>query len=190
MHWFHSNRFSKNTGMNWRVSLAILIAAIACTAGCDAPVQKRAGEDPDQYSGQFLDANRYMLERNHDRIEAFVNRAGWDMQETPSGLWYMITRSGNGRKTLEGYFVSYAYTTRLLDGTFIYEADTTSPRNIVLGKGNIESGLEEGLGMLRGGDRARFIIPPYLGHGNFGDRDRITGSAILLVEVEVLDVRR
>lgn len=176
--------------MNLRIKIALFFAGAVFTPACDAPVQEPANSEPDRYSEPLLEVNRYMLERNRDRIEAFVSRAGWDMQETPSGLWYMITESGDGRKTEEGYLVSYAYTTRLLDGTFCYGADTTSPKKIVLGKGNIESGLEEGLGLLRAGDRARFIIPPYLGHGNFGDRECIPGSAILLVDLHLLDVKR
>ncbi|MCA1747293.1 MAG: hypothetical protein LC655_06320 [Bacteroidales bacterium] len=44
--------------------------------------------------------------------------------------------------------------------------------------------------LLREGSKARFIIPPYLAHGNFGDMDKVPGSAILLTEVEVLEVKR
>ena len=44
--------------------------------------------------------------------------------------------------------------------------------------------------MLREHSKARFIIPPHLAHGNFGDMDKIPGSAVLLVNVEILAVKR
>jgi FKBP-type peptidyl-prolyl cis-trans isomerase len=166
----------------------VLLFVVVLTGSCNAPVQNREPGRDNPFSDPLVEANRYMLERNRDRIIAFIERAGWNMKETPTGLWYAILERGEGRKPLEGYRVVYTYSIRLLDGTFCYAADTSSPKSIVLGKGNIESGIEEGLGMMSEGDSARFIIPPYLAHGNFGDRERIPGSAILLVDVRLLEV--
>ena len=51
-----------------------------------------------------------------------------------------------------------------------------------MGKGGIESGVEEGLAtLLRKGTEAILIIPPHLGHGNFGDRDKIPGNSVLII---------
>ncbi len=130
-----------------------------------------------------------MRERNRELIMAFIERVGWNMTETSTGLWYMILDPGGNIPVERNKLVYYAYETRLINGTFCYAADTTAPGKIVVGKGNIEAGLEEGMLLLRNKSKARFIIPPYLAHGNFGDRDKIPGSSILIIDVQILDVK-
>ena len=57
----------------------------------------------------------------------------------------MRMKDGEGSQIERDRFVSYAYETRLLTGKICYSADTINPKSIVVGKGNIEAGLEEGL---------------------------------------------
>lgn len=174
-------------------SLRVLICFIALILhlpSCDAPVQEISENQNKGYKKSFVETNQYMRERHREQIMAFLERVGWEMTETSTGLWYMISEAGEGKPVESDKMVYYTYRTRLLNGTFCYASDTTAPKKIVVGKGNIEAGLEEGLLLLREGSKATFIIPPYLAHGNFGDMDKVPGSAILLVDVEVLQVKR
>lgn len=111
------------------------------------------------------------------------------MKETPTGLWYMIIEEGAGRKVKQDDVVTYSYEIKLLDGTYCYSADTINPKKIVIGKGGVEAGIEEGLLLLKANSKARLIVPPYLAHGNFGDRDKIPGAAILIVELNLIDIQ-
>jgi FKBP-type peptidyl-prolyl cis-trans isomerase FkpA len=172
-----------------RFCFYILILLLPFKA-CQSPVQENVQKAEDKQSKAFLETNKYIRERHREHIVAFANRAGWEMTETPTGLWYMIIEQGDGPPVEREMQVIYTFETRLLNGKICYSADTTSPKKIVAGKGNIEAGLEEGLMMLREGSRARFIIPPYLAHGNFGDMNKIPGSSILLTEVHILEVKR
>jgi FKBP-type peptidyl-prolyl cis-trans isomerase len=172
-----------------RFCFYLLILLLPAKA-CQSPVQENIREAGDKKVNAFLETNKYIRERHREHIVAFVNRAGWEMTETPTGLWYMIIEEGYGPPVEREKRVIYTYETRLLNGKICYSADTTLPKKIVAGKGNIEAGLEEGLLLLREGSRARFIIPPYLAHGNFGDMNKVPGSSILLTEVDVLEVKR
>ena len=58
----------------------------------------------------------------------------------------------------------------------------------MVGKGGIESGVEEGLLKMTEGDSATLIIPPHLAHGNFGDRNKIPGNSVVIYKLRVLDV--
>jgi FKBP-type peptidyl-prolyl cis-trans isomerase len=157
---------------------------------CSAPVQEEYQPGEPDYKKSFVETNQYMRARHRDHMIAFMQRVGWEMTESPTGLWYAILREGNGDAVEKDRFIRYAYETRLITGKLCYSADTTAPKSIVVGKGNIEAGLEEGLLKLRENSKARFLIPPYLAHGNFGDGNKIPGSSILIVEVEVLEVKR
>ena len=137
-------------------------------------------------SEQFIRVNQYMQQRHQDHISAFLERVGWKAELTSSGLWVVVEKPGEGRRIVENMRVSYAFKSTLLDGTPCYEATVGHPKEITIGKGGVESGVEQGLQLLSEGAEAIFMIPPHLGHGNFGDREKIPGNSVLIYEVQVL----
>jgi FKBP-type peptidyl-prolyl cis-trans isomerase len=58
----------------------------------------------------------------------------------------------------------------------------------VVGKGGVESGLEEGILLLHEGDKARFVLAPHLAHGLIGDENRIPPRSIIIYYIELLAV--
>ena len=141
-----------------------------------------------QLGEQFIRANQYMQQRHQDHIAAFLERVGWQAEVTPSGLWIVVEKPGNGKGIDDQMRVTYAYESSLLDGSFCYEATLDKPRTITMGKGGVESGVEQGLKRISEGAEAVFLIPPHLGHGNFGDRVKIPGNSVLIYRVQVIKV--
>jgi FKBP-type peptidyl-prolyl cis-trans isomerase len=177
--------------MNYAKYYLFLAASVLFSLySCHAPLQEPESAPDDKVGRSLIETNKYMRERHREYIIAFKNRVGWEMTETSTGLWYMIVETGDGPPVQRDKLVSYAFETRLINGEICYSADTTDPKTIVVGKGNIEADLEEGLLLLREGSTARFIMPPYLAHGNFGDMKCIPGSAILITELQVTEVKR
>ena len=174
---------------SYAISKWSLIGIILLFLSCQTPVQEETQQNADPYAKSLLNVNKYMQERNRELILAFLDRTGWAMYETSSGLWYMILEQGGGARPGIDHMVVYAYETRLMNGELCYSADTIDPKKIVIGKGSVEAGIEEGLQLIGEGGKARLIVPPYLAHGNFGDREKIPGSAILLVDLEVVELR-
>ena len=128
--------------------------------------------------------------RHQDQIAAFLERVGWEAEQTSSGLWIAIEKEGSGSLILENDMVEYTFSSSILDGTPCYSASSDNPTQIVVGKGDVESGVNEGLKLLKNGSRAIFLIPPHLAHGNFGDRNLIPGNSVLIYEIEIRDVQR
>ncbi|MEA3461677.1 MAG: FKBP-type peptidyl-prolyl cis-trans isomerase, partial [Bacteroidota bacterium] len=153
--------------------------------GCDPPVQELKESGPNQASEQFIRANQYMQQRHQDHISAFVERVGWQAEVTPSGLWIVMEKQGDGSRIAEYNRVTYAFESTLLDGTPCYNATPANPKMITIGKGGVESGVEQGLQKLSEGAEAVFLIPPHLAHGNFGDREKIPGNSTLIYRVQV-----
>jgi FKBP-type peptidyl-prolyl cis-trans isomerase FkpA len=157
---------------------------------CQPPVQEEVSREPDPVSEQFVRANQYMQRSHQDHIAAFVERAGWKARTTPSGLWIVINEPGAGKSVDDGDRVTYTYQSMLLDGTPCYQADEQHPKTVVVGKGGVESGVEEGLRLMKEGTSATLFIPPHLGHGNFGDRDRIPGNTVLIYKLKIIEVQK
>ncbi len=168
------------------MSFVFLTALISCRP----PVQEQQEIEPDRVGEQFVRANQYMQRRHQDHIAAFVERVGWDAHTTPSGLWIVINDPGTGNRIENGDRVTYTFESMLLEGTPCYSAGAADPKSIIVGQGGVESGVEEGLLLLRNGSEATLIIPPHLAHGNFGDRDRIPGNSVLIYHLKVIGVQK
>ena len=50
-------------------------------------------------------------------------------------------------------------------------------------------GWDEGIQLLQVGDKARFVIPSYLGYGSSGAGGVIPPDATLIFDVELMDVK-
>ena len=162
--------------------LIFLISLFSCNGNRQAPTQ-----EANQGNNDMVDVNRYLVQKDNERIQNYIERKGLLMQQTLSGLWYTITRDVSGEVFTEGSSLTIEYKTSLLDGTLCYTSDKTGVKKIVIGKSDIESGLNEGLKLLSPGDEAIFILPPYLAYGLLGDGNLIPSRSILVIEVNVLD---
>ncbi len=109
------------------------------------------------------------------------------VEETSSGLKYTVLDKGRGTKLQAGMKVKVHYSGFFEDMTLFdssYERD--EPVELILGRGMVIKGWEEGLSYLRVGDKARFWIPYQLAYGEQG-RGRIPPRTDLIFDVEVID---
>ncbi len=114
--------------------------------------------------------------------------AGFD--ETASGLRYKIIQKGNGTKAEKGQTVSVHYEGALVDGTvFDSSYKRNQPIDFKLGVGQVIPGWDEGISMLKVGDKARFVIPSNLAYGSAGAGGVIPGDATLVFDVELMKVK-
>jgi FKBP-type peptidyl-prolyl cis-trans isomerase len=110
--------------------------------------------------------------------------------ETPSGLRYKILQEGNGVKAEKGKTVSVHYKGQLLDGNvFDSSYSRKQPIDFQLGIGQVISGWDEGIQLLKVGDKARFVIPSNLAYGSRGAGGVIPPDATLIFDVELMDVK-
>ncbi|SFE91040.1 FKBP-type peptidyl-prolyl cis-trans isomerase [Thermophagus xiamenensis] len=137
----------------------------------------------------YIKVNRKLVEKEQEKIKQYVEDNQLDMHATGTGLWYRIDEPGTGDFIQKGQIVTLDYKIKLLDGTLCYDSEELGPKEFLVGRGGVESGLEEGILMLKNGGRALFIMPPHLAHGLIGDDEKIPSRAIIIYEVEVVDVK-
>jgi FKBP-type peptidyl-prolyl cis-trans isomerase FkpA len=108
---------------------------------------------------------------------------------TASGLQYQDIVVGNGAEAQPGVTVSVHYTGWLTDGTkFDSSVDRNKPFEFPLGAGKVIRGWDEGITGMKVGGQRRLTIPPELGYGEEGFPPVIPTNAILIFDVELLDV--
>ena len=114
--------------------------------------------------------------------------AGYD--ETPSGLRYKVLQEGNGVQAAKGNNVSVHYKGQLVDGTvFDSSYERKQPIDFQVGIGQVIAGWDEGLLLLKVGDKARFVIPSNLAYGSQGAGGVIPPDATLIFDVELMAVK-
>ena len=109
------------------------------------------------------------------------------MKKTASGLYYTITKEGEGEHPPKGANVSVHYKGTLVDGTVFdssYQRD--QPIEFSVGEGQVIPGWDEGILLLNKGAAARFVIPSHLGYGAQGAGGVIPADATLIFEVELI----
>lgn len=111
------------------------------------------------------------------------------MEETGSGLRWMILQNGKGEKEQIDQLASLEFKVYLLSGRLIYSLEITGLKSFLIGNGGVESGLEEGILFLKLGDKARFILPSHLAFGLQGDGHMIPEKTSLLYEVKLIDLK-
>jgi peptidyl-prolyl cis-trans isomerase A (cyclophilin A) len=122
--------------------------------------------------------------------EEALEKLAAGFQKTESGLRYQIIQKGNGTAAEKGKKVSVHYQGALENGqVFDSSYKRKQPIEFQLGVGQVIEGWDEGIALLQVGDKARFVIPSYLGYGSRGAGGVIPPDATLVFDVELMDVK-
>ena len=105
----------------------------------------------------------------------------------PSGLQYKVLASGTGESPAAGDMVTVNYSGRLIDGT---EFDSSYKRGepTKFQADRVIPGWSEALQLMKVGDKWELVIPPGLAYGERGAGGAIPPNAVLVFEVELLEI--
>ncbi|MDD5571425.1 MAG: FKBP-type peptidyl-prolyl cis-trans isomerase [Bacteroidales bacterium] len=140
-------------------------------------------------SEPLVKANNYLKRTEENEINGYIERHKWEMQKTNTGVRYFIYKKGKGERALPGKIIKINYTLDLIDGTNCYSSEKDGPKIFKIGEGKVEAGLDEAMQLLCKGDKAKIIIPSYLGFGLLGDNKKIPKRATLIYDVELVDMK-
>ncbi|NVN96032.1 MAG: FKBP-type peptidyl-prolyl cis-trans isomerase [Bacteroidetes bacterium] len=164
----------------------LIFVLLSCNQQDSKP--QKAVLNQDTVDQRMMNVNKILSTDENKQIEDFINRYNWKMNATGSGLRYLIYKQGNGKQVGKNSKIKINYRTSLLNGVTIYNSSIDGVKSFVIGKAEVETGLEEGILLLKVGDKAKFIIPSHLAFGLLGDQKKIPKKATLVYDVELLSV--
>ncbi len=145
-----------------------------------------AVEEFQKFSGA-KDEREAAAKKSHEDLLASLSEG---FEETESGLRYQIIQQGDGVKAKQGVTVAVHYKGMLADGLeFDNSYKRGNPIEFSLGAGQVIPGWDEGIQLLKVGDKARFVIPSHLAYGSSGAGGVIPPNATLIFDVELTDVK-
>ncbi|PHS09450.1 MAG: peptidylprolyl isomerase [Kordia sp.] len=141
------------------------------------------------FNGHFA-AEKEVQEKAKAEMNKSIDEVSKGFEKTATGLRYKITQTNaEGKKAKRGDNIQVHYTGTLLDGTkFDSSVDRGKPISFPIGTGRVIPGWDEGIMLLKEGEKARLIIPSYLGYGERGSGRVIPPNAILIFDVELVKV--
>jgi FKBP-type peptidyl-prolyl cis-trans isomerase FkpA len=165
-----------------------LLALVMLLTYCDRNSPDKTLQNPSKYKEPLIKANQEAAKTENEQIEDFVRRHQWNMESTSTGIRFMLINQGIGAKAQDGKTVKLSYTLSLLNGDTVYSALKDGPIVFQVGKGQVITGLEEAILLLRVGDHAKIIIPSHLAYGLIGDQKKILQKASLVYDMEFISM--
>lgn len=166
--------------------ITLFAVVLCCFAACQNDEKKSSRHMSKE---KLIELNTILVRMDSMYITMYSDTMNLNSHPTPSGLWLTIHDEGNGDLIETGQTVDIAFKISNLKGKTYYTSETDGSRQIVVGKGDIEDGLNETLQMLRPHARATAILIPDKAFGLLGDNNKIRGRQILRYDIEILNVK-
>lgn len=113
-------------------------------------------------------------------------------QKQASGLYYVpVVANATGTQATAGKSVSVLYTGKLLDGS-TFDASSqhgNTPLSFTLGAKQVIPGWDEGIALMRKGEKATLLIPSAQAYGPSSPSTSIPANSVLRFDVELTDVQ-
>lgn len=129
-----------------------------------------------------------LQQKAKDEFDAYLKENGITAQPLESGLVYVCTKPGKGRNPVTNNNVKVHYIGRLLDGTvFDSSVERGEPFEFELGMHQVIPGWDEGIALMRKGEKGILYIPAELAYGP-RQAGIIPPYSNLIFEVELVDI--
>lgn len=140
----------------------------------------------EEFMAEQRKAEQEMIDAQTKAIERYMADNKLKGEKTESGLYYVRITEGTGPQVKNGQKVTAHYTGTLIDGTkFDSSLDRGQPFEVVVGQGRVIKGWDEGLQLMKVGEKSKLIIPSALGYGG-RDMGTIPANSILVFDMEIL----
>lgn len=179
-----------------------VIESIEIVAETKAAKKFKAKQAFDETRAKAEKARAERAEAGKRQFTEYIKTNHPNAQKTASGLYYDIIKKGNGKQAEAGKMVSVNYTGKFLDGKVFDTSDEEAakasgnhnpqrkyqPIEFPLGQRRVIPGWDEGVQLLKEGDKAVFIIPANLAYGSRG-AGPIAPNTPLVFDVELMAVK-
>lgn len=123
--------------------------------------------------------------------ESYLKENNITVKPTAEGLYFTLTKKGNGPKVENGDLVSAHYTGYFLNGEkFDSSENSPSPFQFIAGKGDVIKGWDLAVVMMKKGDKARIVIPSSLAYGESRPDFPIPPYSSLVFDIEIVEVEK
>ncbi|MBL7137201.1 MAG: FKBP-type peptidyl-prolyl cis-trans isomerase [Bacteroidales bacterium] len=127
--------------------------------------------------------------KEKELLNQYMEANGITTEPLESGLYFIESVTGSGRKIDSGYMVTFHFNLSLTDGSQVFSSlERGETMQLTYGKPFDTPGFDQGIGMMKKGGKAKFIVPSEIAFGAAGRGAIIPPYSTLIYDVEVVDV--
>ncbi|MGV3540869.1 MAG: FKBP-type peptidyl-prolyl cis-trans isomerase [Rufibacter sp.] len=169
-------------GQAWHWMLTVcLVLALGYLGSC-------SDENPYDPYANFDHEAQAKLE--DDTIKAYLSRQNiTTYTRTSSGLYHVVLQEGTGARPVAGQEVEVTYIGRFVENGVKFDSsfDQGKTFKFTVGQGVVIKGWDEGLPLMRKGEKALLLIPSRIAYGLYG-RGSIPGNTPLMFEIQLINL--
>ncbi|MEZ4803682.1 MAG: gliding motility-associated peptidyl-prolyl isomerase GldI [Gelidibacter sp.] len=167
----------------------IIVLLFIGMVSCKSP---EARQPISHKTGSFINAsverNIKLNKKEKEKIEQIIKADTSNIYvASESGFWYTYeTKVEQDTITADfGDVVNFDYNVNSLSGQVIYSDEDIQPRDYIMDKEELFTGLREGLKLMKPGETVTFLFPSQKAYGYYGDTNRIGTSVPIMCKVTV-----
>jgi FKBP-type peptidyl-prolyl cis-trans isomerase len=129
------------------------------------------------------------------KLQNYISSKGIKATPSATGVYYVEEKAGAGRQIQKGDFIKMDFTVMTIGENKVFSTlDRKEPISFEFGQPFDTKGLDEGIGQMKKGSKAKIVVPSSMGFGEKG-RKGMNGNEIIapyspvIYEVEILDIQ-
>jgi FKBP-type peptidyl-prolyl cis-trans isomerase FkpA len=150
-------------------------------------------EELEKGNSKQNEENEKLIQKQADTddkiLEEYVKKNSIKAEKTASGLYLLKTKTSEETQAKAGDTVRVHYTVKLLDGKVLESSLGKEPYEFILGNAMVIKGWDEGIALLKKGEKAMLLVPSRLAYGMAGNGPSIPPNSVLMFDVELFSIK-
>ena len=169
--------------IKYTVALLFLFVVLLSCNRQKPQLPANKGSVTDTSAVSLLTINQNLAKKEDVIIKKIALQNDKSFKRNELGFWYNIDHTGKGSAIKDSTICKLSYRLSTLNGKELQN----EIKQVVVGKKQVATGLEEGLKLMERGDSATFIIPWYLAYGMKGNEPLIPPYTSLIYKIKVFN---
>ncbi len=170
--------------------IIVVLFAVSCSG---TKARKPISKKTNIYLKESVQLNKRLNNQEGLLIKSFMDLdSTLTYKESSLGFWYAILQSNKEGKFPETYAtVYYNYEVYNLNNKLLYPKDSVTLMTYKVDKqGHDIEGVQQGLKIMKEGERAVFLFPSFKAYGLVGDGKKIGGNEPIKVIIELIKIKK
>lgn len=170
-----------------------IIVFLLLLVSCVEPIPRRAvSHHSDSYMEKSVALNKKINATEEAAIKKYIALDSLNNYlVSPDGFWYKYEHQIDDEKPLpiRGNEVVFEYEILSLSEKIIYSKETLGKTKYIIDKEDITSGLQNGLKLMKEGEKVVFLLPSFKAFGFTGDQQKIGVNQPLIYKVKLIEIK-
>jgi len=166
-----------------RVILLFFCLLMASCKQQSPQIPSNKGIVVDKNAISLLTINQNLAIKEDGLLKKFALQHDKAFKRSEIGFWYKMDQLGNGAKIKDSVTCKFSCKLMSLQGKVLQ----VNEQQIVVGKKQVVTGMEEGLKLMNKGGSATIIVPWYLAYGMKGDSPLIPPYTSIVYQIKVFN---